>query len=108
MLGKLPEWSCDAFVIMFSRAISEFHTNVRVRVEALAILAKNSTTFLGLLYDSSLGNQRQYALVAFAFGQLAYGIVKLGTYVYYYGQPILLPKPTLQLTMCVNCIFVRL
>jgi oligosaccharide translocation protein RFT1 len=90
---------------MLSRAVAEFHTKVRVRVEALAILAKNSTTFLGLLYDSSLGNQsRQYSLVAFAFGQLAYGIVKLGTYTYYYGRPTILLKPT----KCVNCVFSRL
>jgi oligosaccharide translocation protein RFT1 len=64
--------------------MAELRTNVRVRAEGLGITGKTVVTFLVLVYDSRR-EERTLALLAFATGQLAYGIIVLGAYLACYG-----------------------
>lgn len=57
---------------LYVRAQRQLQFNVRVRAEGLAVTAKTVTTFLFLVLTSS-----EWALVAFAAGQAAYGLVTL-------------------------------
>ncbi|KAF9561580.1 Rft-1-domain-containing protein [Agrocybe pediades] len=68
----------------YNLAMAELQTGVRVRAEGLGIVAKCVTTFLVLLYDSKSGNGH-LSLLAFAFGQLLYGVVMFAIYVAYFG-----------------------
>jgi oligosaccharide translocation protein RFT1 len=66
------------------RAMAELRTNVRVTAEGLGIAGKTLTTFLILLYDTWRGGGT-LALLSFAGGQLAYGLIVLLTYLAFYG-----------------------
>ncbi|KDR74152.1 hypothetical protein GALMADRAFT_227845 [Galerina marginata CBS 339.88] len=76
---------------LYNVAMVELKTGIRVRAEGLGITAKSITTFLILFYDSMRGTG-DLALLAFAFGQLVYGIVMFATYVVYLGGNYLRPK----------------
>jgi oligosaccharide translocation protein RFT1 len=65
--------------------------SVRVRAEGLGITLKSITTFLILLYDSK-SNQGDLALVAFAIGQLHYGLAMMVAYMYYLGPTVMFPR----------------
>jgi len=79
----------------------DLKTSVRVRAEGLGITAKSILTFLILLYDSREGSG-DFALVAFAVGQLAYSIVMFFTYTISFGWGVLRPKkPSSQ-----GCVFI--
>ena len=69
----------------------DLKTNVRVRAEGLGITAKSILTFLVLLYDSRRGTG-DFALVAFAVGQLGYSVVMFFTYVVSFGWGVIQPK----------------
>jgi len=74
----------------------DLKTNVRVRAEGLGITAKSILTFLILLYDSREGGG-DFALVAFALGQLTYSVVMFFTYTISFGWGVLRPtKPSSQ------------
>jgi len=73
------------------RAMVDLKTNVRIRAEGFGITAKSILTFLILVYDSREGNG-DFALVAFAVGQLAYSVVMFLTYVASFGWGIIRPK----------------
>lgn len=65
--------------------MAELRTNVRVKAEGLAITVKTLVTFLVLVYDASRGESGgTLTLLAFAGGQMAYGITALLTYLAYY------------------------
>jgi oligosaccharide translocation protein RFT1 len=71
----------------FPRAMSEMRTGVRVRAEGFGITFKTSVTFFIMLWESMLGaRQGEYALVAFAGGQLAYVLMVLAVYRFSFGQ----------------------
>lgn len=70
----------------------ELKTGIRVRAEGLGITAKSVVTFVVLFYDSRGQSKGDLALLAFAFGQLVYGIVMLMVYVSYLGKGYLYPK----------------
>lgn len=73
--------------------MAELRTGVRVRAEGLGITSKTVVTFLVLLYDTRRGGrQGELALLAFAGGQLAYGVSVLLTYVAHYGRAHLKPR----------------
>ncbi|KAI0355163.1 Rft-1-domain-containing protein [Trametes cingulata] len=57
---------------MYIRTQNELRFNVRIRAEGTAVLLKTMTTFLVLV-----GAQEEWALVAFALGQVAYGLTML-------------------------------
>ncbi|KAI6036804.1 Rft protein-domain-containing protein [Pisolithus microcarpus] len=59
---------------MHNRAMGEARTSVRVRAEGLGILSKTALTYLALLLDRHLGEQK-FTLVAFALGQVTYSLV---------------------------------
>ncbi|KIJ69625.1 hypothetical protein HYDPIDRAFT_124274 [Hydnomerulius pinastri MD-312] len=66
---------------MHNRAMGEVRTGIRVRAEGLGISAKTILTYLILLFDSNFRQRPgELALVAFAFGQLAYSQVVLIVY----------------------------
>lgn len=69
----------------------DLKTNVRVRAEGLGITAKSILTFLVLLYDSRQGSG-DFALVAFAVGQLGYSVVMFFTYIVSFGWDVIQPK----------------
>ncbi|KIM40692.1 hypothetical protein M413DRAFT_72866 [Hebeloma cylindrosporum] len=69
---------------LYNVAMVDLKTNVRVRAEGLGITAKSILTFLILLYDSRAGTG-DFALVAFAVGQMAYSIVMFLTYTVSFG-----------------------
>lgn len=69
----------------------DLKTNVRVHAEGLGITAKSILTFLILLYDSREGSG-DFALVAFAMGQLAYSVVMFFTYTVSFGWGVIQPK----------------
>lgn len=64
---------------LYIRAQNELRLNVRVRAEGVAVVAKSVVAFLVLAFASG-----EWALVAFALGQAAYGlsllVVFLGVY----------------------------
>jgi oligosaccharide translocation protein RFT1 len=61
-------------------AMGEVLTGVRVRAEGVGITSKTVTTCLVLLYDSRRTHPGEFALLAFAAGQLAYGVFLFATY----------------------------
>ena len=74
--------------------MSELATNVRVKAEGVAILSRTSVTFFVLVYDSRSPRWNgELALLAFALGQLAYGISLLGTYMRHYGRMTFFLRP---------------
>jgi oligosaccharide translocation protein RFT1 len=73
--------------------MSEMQTGVRIRAEGVALIGKPVGTFLVLLYDSRVRNREAHlGLMAFAIGQLIYGILMFGVYLAYYGRVLLWPK----------------
>ncbi|KAG6809832.1 hypothetical protein H0H92_014586 [Tricholoma furcatifolium] len=69
---------------MHNLAMAELRTDVRVRAEGLGITARTVVTFLVLVYDWKTKQEGALALIAFAGGQLAYGITVLATYLSMY------------------------
>jgi oligosaccharide translocation protein RFT1 len=68
----------------------QLQTDVRVRAEMLGVTSKAVVTLLVLFYDSrSFAHPGEYALVAFALGQLAYSIVLIWVYGNRYGRNFL-------------------
>lgn len=62
-------------------AMGEVLTGVRVRAEGVAITSKTATTCFVLWYDSRMSaHSGELGLVAFATGQLAYGVFLCATY----------------------------
>ena len=80
------------FISWLIRAMAELQTNVRVRAEGLGITGKSLTTFLLLLYNTRRGKDDDLALVAFAAGQLMYGLVVLFVYIAHFGDQRMWPK----------------
>lgn len=71
--------------------MGEVRTGARVRAEGLGITCKTLVTYLVLLYDSTRPESGEFALVAFALGQLAYSVVVFFSYVYQMGYPAFWP-----------------
>jgi oligosaccharide translocation protein RFT1 len=68
-------------------------THIRVRAEGIGVVLKSIATFLVLLLDARVHDTPgEWALLAFAAGQLVYGATSLVVYVSYYGVDPLLPK----------------
>ncbi|KAL4261502.1 Oligosaccharide translocation protein RFT1 [Pleurotus pulmonarius] len=70
----LLELGCEP---AYGLATSTLRTDIRVRAEGLGVTLKSVTTFLILYFSHHshiTGDARQYALLAYAFGQLAYSI----------------------------------
>ncbi|TCD70759.1 Oligosaccharide translocation protein rft1 [Steccherinum ochraceum] len=68
----------------YIRAQNELRFDVRVKAEGKAVVAKTGTTFLALV--GTRGGE-EWALVAFALGQVVYGAVLLEEFVrVYYGK----------------------
>lgn len=66
--------------------MGELRTGVRVRAEGMGVIAKSTTTFLVLFYDSQMGSTEDgLTLLAFAAGQLAYATTVFITYYKLYG-----------------------
>jgi len=64
-----------------------------MRAEGLGITGKALVTLLVLLYDTNRKeNKGALALLAFAGGQLAYGVIVLLTYLTFYGAKYVWPK----------------
>ncbi|KAI6150941.1 Rft protein-domain-containing protein [Pisolithus tinctorius] len=59
---------------MHNRAMGEARTSVRVRAEGLGISSKTAVTYLALLLDTYLGEQK-FTLIAFALGQITYSSI---------------------------------
>ncbi|KAG1754150.1 Rft protein-domain-containing protein [Suillus lakei] len=76
---------------MHNRAMGEVRTGARVRAEGLGITCKTLVTYLILLYDSTRPESGEFALVAFALGQLAYSGTVFFSYVYQMGYPTFWP-----------------
>ncbi|OJA11584.1 hypothetical protein AZE42_01937 [Rhizopogon vesiculosus] len=76
---------------MHNQAMGEVRTGVRVRAEGLGITCKTLVTYLVLLYDSTRPDPGDFALVAFALGQLAYSAIVFLSYVYQMGYPTFWP-----------------
>jgi len=73
--------------------MAELRTTLRVRAEGLGVAGRAIITFLVLFYDARTGGGRgEWALVAFAGGQLVYGIIVLVTYLAFYGTQHLSPR----------------
>ncbi|KAG2148939.1 hypothetical protein DEU56DRAFT_86752 [Suillus clintonianus] len=79
------------FLSQPARAMGEVRTGARVRAEGLGITCKTLVTYLVLLYDSTRPEFWEFALVAFALGQLAYSVVVFFSYVYQMGYPAFWP-----------------
>ncbi|KAF4586492.1 Oligosaccharide translocation protein rft1 [Pleurotus pulmonarius] len=70
----LLELGCEP---AYGLATSTLRTDIRVRAEGLGVTLKSVATFLILYFSHHshiAGDARQYALLAYAFGQLAYSI----------------------------------
>jgi len=73
----------------------ELKTNIRVRAEGLGITAKSCITLLVLYLDAQRSRTNgkatvgEWALIAFALGQLAYSSVVYLNYARVYGVPLL-------------------
>ncbi|KAG2158043.1 Rft protein-domain-containing protein [Suillus bovinus] len=76
---------------MHNRAMGEVRTGARVRAEGLGITCKTIVTYLILLYDSTRPDSGEFALVAFALGQLTYSNVVFFSYAYQMGYPTFWP-----------------
>ena len=72
--------------------MTELKTGVRVRAEGLGITSKSLTTFLLLFYNTRRGMDDDIALVAFAAGQLMYGVVMFFAYTAHIGDQHMWPK----------------
>lgn len=66
---------------LYIRAISELKVNARVRAEACAVVAKALGSFALLTLCD-----KEWSLVAFAGGQVAYGAAVLGVFLLEYGK----------------------
>ncbi|KAF9489875.1 Rft-1-domain-containing protein [Pleurotus eryngii] len=80
-LAGLLELGCEP---AYGLATSTLRTDIRVRAEGLSVTLKSVTTFLILYFShhSHLASDtREYALLAYAFGQLAYSITLALSYV---------------------------
>jgi oligosaccharide translocation protein RFT1 len=83
--------------------MSEMQTGVRIRAEGVALIGKPVCTFLVLFYDSRVrSRETQLGLMAFAMGQLTYGILMFGMYLAHYGKVLLWPK---RIPSQVSCVF---
>jgi oligosaccharide translocation protein RFT1 len=65
---------------LYLRAISELKVHIRVRAEGAAVVAKTVTSVIFLL-----ALNKEWSLVAFAGGQVAYGAAVLFIFVREYG-----------------------
>ena len=65
---------------LYIRAQNELQFQVRVRAEGSAVVAKTVVTFLVLAFAPP-----RWALLGFAAGQAAYGLVTILTYLRFYG-----------------------
>ena len=82
-------------------AMGEALTGIRVRAEGVAITSKTATTCFVLLYDSRMsGHSGELGLVAFAAGQLAYGVFLCATYLSHFRG--MSWRPTHITSSCVN------
>ncbi|KAH9841349.1 Rft-1-domain-containing protein [Rhodofomes roseus] len=73
---------------LYIRAQNELRFNLRVRAEGIAVVMKTTVAFAVLVIGDA-----EWALVAFALGQAAFGLAVLSTYLHAYGQGIgLWPK----------------
>lgn len=73
---------------LYIRAQNELRFDLRVRAEGIAVVMKTSVAFAVLVIGDA-----EWALVAFATGQAAYGLAVLLTYVLAYGGGVALwPK----------------
>ena len=61
--------------------MAELRTSLRVKAEGLAVTGKAITTFLILSYDARTEGRDGLTLLAFAGGQLAYGVILLLAYI---------------------------
>jgi hypothetical protein len=86
-----------------SSAMGTLRTDIRVRAEGMGVISKAVVTFLLVLYDSNIGEkQGRLTLLAFAGGQLSYGIVLNGVYLTYYRNDLLRCAPyNMRKIMCV-------
>lgn len=66
---------------LYIRAQNELRLNVRVRTEGLAVFAKTAVAFVILVTIPA-----EWALVAFAAGQAAYGVSMLAGFLHEYGR----------------------
>ncbi|KAF5326076.1 hypothetical protein D9611_000906 [Ephemerocybe angulata] len=71
---------------MHNRAMVELKTDVRVRAEGLGITAKSCAT-LGVLFLDARRGKDEWALVAFALGQLVYALTVWASYARVFGVP---------------------
>ncbi|TFK20446.1 Rft-1-domain-containing protein [Coprinopsis marcescibilis] len=71
---------------MHNMAMVQLKTDVRVRAEGLGITCKSVVTFFVLLYDVRYGDN-SLPLVAFAAGQLTYGVIVFLSYARKLGIP---------------------
>ncbi len=65
---------------LYIRAQNELRFDVRVRIEGTAVFAKTTVAFIILVATSA-----EWALVAFATGQAAYGLITLMGFLYTYA-----------------------
>ena len=65
---------------LYIRAQNELRFDVRVRAEGLAVFLKTTVTFIVLAFGP-----REWALLAFAAGQMGYGLATLATFASMYG-----------------------
>ncbi|KAI6019713.1 Rft protein-domain-containing protein [Pisolithus orientalis] len=75
---------------MHNRAMGEARTSVRVRAEGLGISSKTAVTYLALLLDTYLGEQK-FTLIAFALGQITYSSIIFVIYLLEMPDSRLLP-----------------
>lgn len=90
-------------VLMFFRAMVELQTGIRARAEGMGITTKTLTTFSVLLFDSRRSQSGgEFALLAFASGQLLYASTVYGVYLAHYRDVQLLPRkpPALKFVVC--------
>src|SRR6266851_8361792 len=66
---------------MYIRAQNELRVDVRVRAEGVAVFLKTLVTFFGLAFASP-----QWALIAFAAGQAAYGLATFAVFWNFCGR----------------------
>ncbi|KAK1220356.1 Oligosaccharide translocation protein rft1 [Marasmius sp. AFHP31] len=70
---------------MHNIAMAELKTHIRVRAEGAGITLKTIVTFIVLFYDYTAQSKRDFALLSFALGQLAYGACVFAIYAWSYG-----------------------
>ena len=80
---------CEIWVLVLivCSAMGEVLTGIRVRAEGIGITSKTTTTCLILWYDSRIGPRSgEFALLAFAAGQLAYGVFVFAVYLSHFRE----------------------